>query len=71
MIININGQQVDTEWLKQQEQIRKRQLLDEKKCIMCSNANFINDQIAYCNLSGENVDNSDGKNCENWNPINV
>ena len=59
---------------KQKEELRRN--IDEKKCAMCLNVSFVNDQIAICNAknstrAGTCVDELDGKSCEYWLPISI
>lgn len=54
---------------RQQQMAALKQMIDDKKCVMCKNTYLINDEITICNFSHECVDNNYGKYCENWKPL--
>ena len=60
----ITPEQIKEQRLQQEAKIR--QMISDKKCVVCQNTFLINDQITYCNIKNECVDFSDGKNCDNW-----
>ena len=54
---------------RRQQEERLRQMVNDKKCVVCNNTYLINDQITYCSIKNECVDFMDGMNCDNWHPI--
>ena len=54
--------------MHEQQIAAMKQMIDEKRCIMCQNTYLINDQITICQFSNECVDSMNGQECEHWEP---
>ena len=55
--------------IRQQQLAQFKQMIDDKRCVMCQNTYLINDQITMCQFSNECVDDNNGQECKNWNPV--
>lgn len=78
MTINFNGINITPEQLaemqrqqREQQQRQVQQMLDEKRCVLCENTYLLNDQIYICTIKNECVDNENGLDCKDWEPINI
>ena len=68
------GPGISPEEIKAQQEAQQKatqEAIDNKKCIMCDEAIFVNDQVAFCNAKGsakygECVDEHTGANCAYW-----
>lgn len=51
---------------RQQQEALEKQMIDEKRCVVCKNTYLINDQITMCTYSNKCVDQENGQQCEHW-----
>lgn len=62
---------VNPQEIRMQQLQQIKQGIDEKRCVYCQKAYLVNDQIAICSISKECVNNMNGQECKDWNPIDV
>jgi len=56
---------------RQQKVAMLRQMIDDKRCSVCKNTFIINDQVTFCSINKECVDDKNGMSCEHFEPLNI
>lgn len=65
----VSPEQMEAE--RQRRLATLRQMVDDKRCIMCKNTFLVNDQITFCMFSKKCVDDDNGMSCEHWEPMEI
>lgn len=60
----INSEQMAAAQAQREAQIR--QMIEEKRCVICKNTYLVNDQITFCTFSNVCVDENNGQSCPHW-----